>query len=296
MSDGGTVSLDWYPGRRTSHLSNSTPIVIVMTGIGGSSYEYHIRCLAMSLAHQSNGHGCRVVVVNYRGASKTPLTTGKMYNVQDTGDYGEVVQKLKQSYPQAPLVGVGFSLGANLLTRYMGEQGSTSPLAAGIVMCCPFDMHAFALVVHKKSVFNNCIFQPTLVGAYKRLVLRSYDVIKASSAGYNMDALMNIKSMGEFDSLTHAKTHNYQDCWEYYQSSSSTAYVSSIKAPYLAISTMDDPVTRAESIPLQRFQENPYTALALLERGGHLGFFAGPDPQIWYLDPVAEFINGVVSL
>ncbi|KAJ2892016.1 hypothetical protein IWW38_003381 [Coemansia aciculifera] len=276
-------------------MSDPTPIVVIMTGIGGSSYEYHIRCLAMTLANQPSGQESRVVVMNYRGASKTPLTTDKMYNAQDTSDYRDIVQKLKQSYPRAPLVGLGFSLGGNLLTRYMGEEGSSSPLAAGVTICCPFDMLAFALNIHRNAAFNDNVFQPTVASAFRRLASRNYNVLKASPIGYDMDSLVNVKNLFEFDSLTHTKTLNYKDCWEYYQNSSSVGLLGSIKTPYLAISTADDPVTRAESIPFHQFRDNPYTALALTKYGGHLGAFSGEEPKIWYLDPVAEFINGLLS-
>ncbi|KAJ2050029.1 hypothetical protein H4S04_002854 [Coemansia sp. S16] len=293
MSNGGTISLDWYPARRPLGYLDSTPIVVVMSGIAGSSYEYHIRCLAMSLANQSMGRECRVVVMNHRGTSKTPLTTGKLYDARDTGDFCDIIQGLKNSYPQAPLVGVGFSMGANLLTRYLGEQGSKSPLAAGIAICCPFDMHALAVAVHRKSLFNDQVFHPTLTSAFKRMAKRNYDVLKASSIGYDMDAIMNVKCLSEFDSLTHAKM--YKDCWDYYRDSSSVAHVGFIRTPYLAINTVDDPTSVASSIPLGHFRENPYTALALLEHGGHLGLFTGINPEIWYLSPVAEFINGVLA-
>ncbi|KAJ2056578.1 hypothetical protein GGI17_006123 [Coemansia sp. S146] len=266
-----------------------------MSGIGGSSYEYHIRCLAMSLANQSMDRECRVVVMNHRGTSKTPLTSGKLYDTRDTSDFRDIIQGLKQSYPRAPLVGVGFSMGANLLTRYLGEQGNKSPLAAGIAICCPFDMHALGVAVHRKSLFNDKVFHPTLIQAFKRMTTRNYDVLKASSIGYDMDAIMNVKSLSEFDSLTHAKTYNYKDCWDYYRDSSSVEYVGSIKTPYLAINTVDDPVSMAKTIPLQHFRANPYTALALLEHGGHLGLFTGMTPEIWYLNPVTEFINGALT-
>ncbi|KAJ2071321.1 hypothetical protein GGH13_003429 [Coemansia sp. S155-1] len=247
----------------------------------------------MSLANQSKGRECRVVVMNHRGTSKTPLTTGKLYDARDTGDFCDIIQGLKNSYPQAPLVGVGFSMGANLLTRYLGEQGSKSPLVAGIAICCPFDMHALAVAVHRKSLFNDQVFHPTLTSAFKRMAMRNYDVLKASSIGYDMDAIMNVKCLTEFDSLTHAKT--YKDCWDYYRDSSSVAHVGYIRTPYLAINTVDDPTSVARSIPLGHFRENPYTALALLEHGGHLGLFTGINPEIWYLNPVAEFINGVLT-
>lgn len=48
---------------------------------------------------------------------------------------------LRQAYPKAPLLGLGFSLGANVLTRYLAEEGENSrPAAACVVACVRVDM------------------------------------------------------------------------------------------------------------------------------------------------------------
>ena len=39
-------------------------------------------------------------------------------------------------YPKAPLIGIGFSLGANVLTRYLAEEGEKSRLVAGCALAC----------------------------------------------------------------------------------------------------------------------------------------------------------------
>jgi predicted alpha/beta-fold hydrolase len=39
-------------------------------------------------------------------------------------------------YPQAPLYGIGFSLGANVLTRYLAEEGEASRIIGACVLAC----------------------------------------------------------------------------------------------------------------------------------------------------------------
>ena len=43
---------------------------------------------------------------------------------------------ISKLYPDAPLLGIGFSLGANVLTRYLAQEGEQSRLAAGCVLGC----------------------------------------------------------------------------------------------------------------------------------------------------------------
>lgn len=60
------------------------------------------------------------------------------------GDYHTVVEYIHSRYPQSPLFGVGFSLGASVLARYMGEQGEGCLLTAGCVMGCPWNIPAMS--------------------------------------------------------------------------------------------------------------------------------------------------------
>jgi predicted alpha/beta-fold hydrolase len=39
-------------------------------------------------------------------------------------------------YPKAPLLGLGFSLGANVMTRYLAEEGHHSRLVSGCALAC----------------------------------------------------------------------------------------------------------------------------------------------------------------
>ena len=47
---------------------------------------------------------------------------------------------VKQCYPQSELLAAGWSLGANILVRYLGEEGAESPISAAVSMCNPFDL------------------------------------------------------------------------------------------------------------------------------------------------------------
>ncbi|KAJ2861734.1 hypothetical protein GGH94_004718 [Coemansia aciculifera] len=290
MSDNGTISLDWYPKRDTNPTG---PIAVVMAGVGGSSYEYHIRCLVKALS--GGGSGYRVVVMNHRGLGRTPLTSPKLYNLRDADDFHDTLQHIHATYPQAPLVGVAFSMGALLLTKYMGEHGTSSLLSAGVAICCPFDMTLTGRLLDADTLLNNNVFQPLVVASQLRVVKRNLEMIKSHPLGFDMDALLKAKRISEIDTLVTVRVLGYRDCWELYDSASTTQYLDRIRAPFLAINSMDDPVVPAHGLPMDKIRENPYTAMALVKHGGHLGFFSGVKPRSWYLTPVVEFLEAIVS-
>ncbi|KAJ2634275.1 hypothetical protein GGF40_004302 [Coemansia sp. RSA 1286] len=291
MSDNGTISVDWYPTR--SEKDSHKPIAIIMPGLGGSSYEYHIRCMVKVLASGDNGY--RVAVMNHRGSGRTPLTSGRLYNGYDTEDFRDIVNLIVAVNPNVPVVGMGYSLGANLLTKYLGEVGSDSPFSAAIAICCPFDTEVAGRSLDAKGFLNDNLFQPNLVATIKRVIKRNLEVIKASPINYDIDAIMRAKRMSELDNLITAKTYGHKNCWAYYKAASSTPYVDNIKTPYLAINSLDDPITPYKGIPMERFRSNPYVALALVKHGGHLGFFSGMDPKIWYLAHAKQFFDVLIN-
>ncbi|KAJ2809527.1 hypothetical protein H4R20_000029 [Coemansia guatemalensis] len=292
MSDGGTVSIDWYPG--TSDTESAKPIAIIIPGLGGSSYEYHIRSLAKHLAENSRSK-MRIAAINHRGSGRTPLTSSKLYNAYDTSDLEEIIEYIAETYPKARMVCVGFSLGANIMTRYMGKQEDNNPLAAAIAISCPYDTDLCGRALSVPGFFNDRLFQPNLMTAIKRVVLRNREMIQKSNPDFDIDAILKARRLCDFDNLVTAPVYGHEDCWSYYKAASSVESVDKIRRPFLAINATDDPVTTFKGVPVDKFRSNPNTALAIVNHGGHLGFFTGVSPRAWFQEPVTEFLDTVLS-
>lgn len=65
-----------------------------------------------------------------------PITSPQMYSAGHTDDLRQAVYYIAHRYPNAPLLGLGFSLGANVLTRYLAEEGSRSRIISGCALAC----------------------------------------------------------------------------------------------------------------------------------------------------------------
>lgn len=63
-----------------------------------------------------------------------PVTSPQLYSALHTDDIRVAVMLIAKLYPNAPLIGVGFSLGANVLTRYLAQEGPHSRLVAGCAL------------------------------------------------------------------------------------------------------------------------------------------------------------------
>lgn len=279
------VSLDWL----NPNNAPNAPIVVMVPGIGGSSREYHIRRLAQTLSNHY-----RVVVMNHRGLGNTPLFSPRLFGFSDSRDFADTLSYLRKQYPKAPLLAVGFSMGANMLTRYLGQQGVKSLLSAAVVISCPFNVYGIANAVNRPTAFNKEVFNPVLAGAIRNMVSKNLDQIQASPFNYGgiQEMLKHLQCFISCHSHLLSKPYGYQDCWEYFDYASSTPYVEGIMTPYVSINAMDDPTVPPDYIPLNTMLGNPYTLQILTNYGGHLGFL---DTQegLWHEQPVDEFFGAI---
>ncbi|MBA0588983.1 hypothetical protein Gorai_017758, partial [Gossypium raimondii] len=114
--DGGAVALDWVAGDQYQ-LPPDSPILILMPGLtGGSENSYPRHMLT-----KARSKGWRVVVFNSRGCGNSPVTTPQFYSASFVGDMREVVEHVSGIYPEANLYAAAWSLGANILVRYLGD-------------------------------------------------------------------------------------------------------------------------------------------------------------------------------
>jgi uncharacterized protein len=82
-----------------------------------------------------------------------PLSSPQLSGLCHTDDFRQAIHYIANMYPKAPLLGLGFSLGANLLTRYVAEEGEqcrlVSACALGTVRTVRFHPSSF----HSKPTF-----------------------------------------------------------------------------------------------------------------------------------------------
>ncbi|PVZ97281.1 hypothetical protein BB558_001162 [Smittium angustum] len=287
--DGGTVSIDWAPPLSEVPIDNR-PVVFILHGLSGGSHEYYVRAVTRMLT--SEQYNFRVIVMNARGCSRTPVTSPRLYNASYTNDFRLVVNNIKQRLPGSVLFGVGFSLGSNVLVKYVGEEGENCPLTAAISVCNPFDLRKSSEYVQRPTLLNKYVYEPNLARGIMRSMKRHYDVLSTGDFTEKLDKLNMKSGMRDIDDLV-ATVFGYESRFHYYEEGSSKNFLDKVKVPLLCINSMDDPVCPPECIPKEEFSKNPHLVLALTNYGGHLGFFEGIYPEIWYKKPIAEFFKAI---
>nr|GEX89415.1 embryogenesis-associated protein EMB8-like [Tanacetum cinerariifolium] len=143
-SDGGTIALDWlinfdedsFQVDGNNMVARVVPIVIVIPGLTSDSDSPYIKHIAYNMAK----HGYNVVISNHRGLGGVPLTSDCFYTGGRTEDLREVVNHLHSTQPEAPLLVIGTSLGANILVKYLGEDGTNAPIVGAASISNPWDL------------------------------------------------------------------------------------------------------------------------------------------------------------
>ncbi|KAJ1883072.1 hypothetical protein LPJ66_011069, partial [Kickxella alabastrina] len=214
MEDAATVSLDWYPGIGSCQEAGDQPIVMIMSGVGGSSHEHHIRVVVKALALSLLRF--RVVVVNHRGTARTPITSATPYDSGFTEDFRTTVAHVRERHPCSKLIAVGFSMGANILTKYIGEEGTSCVLSCAVTICCPFDIAISGAALNESNMLNNYVFQPAVMGALMRAIKRADHLCLNPALGLDQERIRNAKRLWELEEEFMVKIRGYRDLEEYY--------------------------------------------------------------------------------
>ena len=330
LKDGGVVSIDWPTYRKdTTKLENSlitvkeysenereddTPIVICLHGLSGSSTVNYMTHLTAKVLERGWKQAC----FNARGCGDTDLITPRGFNASYTDDIREVIQHIHNQYPRAPLFGVAFSLGANIFTKYLGEEGLSTPILAAVALCNPFNLdittaHMNSSFVHRTynkrmadSLVNyvvqhkNRFSQPSLAqNSSPSLSTESNDVSQTNSTSSTSISVFSSPSLSStskptlvVEEVKKAKTirdfdreyilpqfTQYKTVEDYYKDSSSIRHVEGIEIPLLCVQSIDDPLCPPTTWPSpQFFLSKKNIILCATHRGSHVSWIEGSNP------------------
>ncbi|CAK5277425.1 unnamed protein product [Mycena citricolor] len=287
LKEGGTLGLDFAPSD-SSLAKEDAPIIVVLHGLTGGKSAHHDTMIAF--LH----HVVRILRILRAGV---PVSSPQLYSAGFTGDIREALVFISQLYPRAPLLGLGFSLGANVLTRYLAEEGENSRLVSGCVLACPWDlsMNNEGLKrnmigrVYSRAMATNLInivkkHEKSLSKDPNRLVAQYIPVV------YELQKPLLEEFDENFTRIAGGAPPDfpYASARDYYLGASCHKVVSQIQVPFLAVNADDDPVV--QHVPMDG-GGNGKVVMALTASGGHLGWFQkGPHSSRWITKPVLEWL------
>ncbi|XP_073119034.1 embryogenesis-associated protein EMB8 [Henckelia pumila] len=292
-SDGGSFALDWLmhsdvsgADTRNDHgiaEDDATPMIVMIPGLTSDSASPYMKHLVFNTAK----HGWNVVVSNHRGLGGVSVTSDCFYNAGWTEDVREVINYLHEKYYAAPLFVVGTSIGANILVKYLGEDGENVPIAGAAAVCSPWDLLIGSRFIARRLI-QKLYDRALTIGlqGYAQLHETRYSRLA------NWEGIKKSRSIRDFDTHATCLVGNYETVDTYYRRCSSAAFIGQVSIPLLCISALDDPVCTREAIPWDECRANKNIVLATTQHGGHLAFFEGfTGSGLWWVRAVIEFLE-----
>lgn len=284
--DGDFLDLDFagWPPTAPDTL-DAAPLVLVLHGLEGTSRRRYMT----STYHALLSAGMRPVGLNFRGCSGEPNRSVRAYHSGETEDLELVLRLLRDRFG-GPLGLVGYSLGGNVVLKFLGERAEDARelVAAGVAISVPFDLAAGADRLEKGILGR--IYSHYFLRKLRRKVREKQELLRDTC---DVDAVLRAPTVRVFDELATAPIHGFHDAADYYDRSSSRRYVEGIRVPTLILHSRDDPFLPAERIPDDAMTANPHVLPLLTDRGGHVAFIAGSllRPRLWGEEVLARFLN-----
>jgi uncharacterized protein len=330
-SDGSTLALDWeipFSKQGTSSITLQTskqdlekeirhgpisvPVVIILHGINNDASFGYMKHLMRSVCEK----GWIACGMNFRGCGGVKMTTPRGYNAAYTGDLRTVVHLVEDrlhSDVNVPVFLVGNSLGANLVTKYLGEEGLSQTLpkciAGGVTLGNPLEIHSGNVPWPWGEL---------LAVGVKKTILHSWQAFKAmrtcSHFSQALNQVLMARTIGQLDNAMapflirnepeypFSTKIGYDDGEAYWKDASSNRYIQHVSVPLLKLSSQDDflvvnPALRS----LARCLENPNVLVVKTKCGGHLGWQEAPLDgfgigKSWAANAMSEFIDAVLKM
>lgn len=277
LNDGDFLDVD------TVFQGNSR-VLLQLHGLEGSSNSTYIK--GMARFYQKRGWD--IAVLNFRGCSGIPNRLLSSYHSGATQDLEYIVHILLSQGNYRQMALAGFSLGGNVLLKFLGDPGHPKPpeIKAAVAISVPVDLKSSSLQLARPQ---NRVYMNRFLRSLKQKMLQKNTLFPGK---LNLENLEKIRTFTEFDDRFTAPIHGFRDAEEYYRICSSVFYLKNITVPTLLMNARNDPFLAPACFP----EQSPMLHTQYPDFGGHTGFSMGfPNGTYWSEIRSEMFIKSAIS-
>ena len=292
LFDGGEVCLDWIVP--DGEVTDNAPICLFLPGLTGDSQSEYIKSF-VNIARWRLGARC--VVFNFRGRGGHGLTTPRTYCASNSEDLSSVIHHIKSTYPNAPVLALGVSLGGIILGNYLADEGEAAAnlLDAAFLVSVCFDTFRGTESLERKGI--NLMLNRHLAYCLVESIREVHHHFTPNDKGYDLDHIYKSRTVSEFDERFTSKQFGYNSLKDYYTHAKIKGKINRIRVPVLALNAEDDPFSPGDSLPIDEAKRSDFFTILTTSYGGHIGFMEGFLPTRYhYSDRVFEqFARAIFS-
>ena len=258
LPDGDFLDLDW-----SRSATPTERVLILLHGLEGSAQRPYM----LGSARLFQEHDYDVCAVNLRGCSGEPNRLFRSYHSGATEDLNAVIQHILGKARYKKIFLKGFSLGGNLILKYLGESNTgTEKITGAAVVSVPCDLHDSLLQLNKPK---NWLYARRFLSSLREKAIEKH---KRFPEQLPEADLMRIKSLQGFDDLYTSRAHGFANALDYYQQCSSRQFLEGVKVPTLLLNALNDSFLGPSCYPWDLCRDHPNVYFETPDFGGHVGF------------------------
>jgi len=280
LSDGDFIDLDWsYSGN-----TESNNLVILLHGLAGNTDRPYIK----GMARVFNKNNWNAVAMNFRGCSGELNRLFRSYHAGASDDVAQVVTHILSLKKYKKIALVGFSLGGNMLLKYLGENRTLPAEIIGSVgISVPCDLAGSLGAINRMRNFvYSKRFELNLKQHLQERAIQFPDHIQKKH-------ISACKSLRDIDDLYTSKAHGYKDASDYYKNASALNFLQNIQKPTLILSAVNDSFLSPECYPYEIAENSEKVHLEVPSYGGHVGFITKSNTY-YHEKKAIEFIESLL--
>lgn len=257
-SDGDFVDLDWSRGE------GSRSLVFIMHGLEGHSRRKYV----LGMVKAARERGLDAVAMNFRGCSGEPNRKVSMYHSGWTRDLHEALLMIEALGRYNCVHLVGFSLGGNVILKYLGEDPSIIPefVRSAVAISVPCDLEDSARALARPQ----CAFYTRyLLDQLRKKIIEKGRLFPGA---LDLKGVETLRTFRQFDDRFTAPLHGFRDALDYWRRSSSRQYLVGIDRRTCIINAANDPFLGPRCYPAEEVRANDRLTLLTPPTGGHVGF------------------------
>jgi len=264
--------------------STGRPLAVLVHGLTGCEDSGYLRASARCLLDA----GYPVLRLNLRGAGPSRLLCRSEYHAGRSEDLRSVLWRLPAGLATNGVVVVGYSLGANMLLKFLGEDGEAAPVRAAVSVSAPIDLKA---AQQRIMMRRNRVYHHYMLGRMKTECTEGRNGV---SEDERRDALA-ARSVYAFDHAFVARRNGFGTAEDYYAINSAERFLSEIRVPTLLIHAHDDPWIPVDAYLRQDWKRNSHLVPLLPRGGGHVGFHGRGGQPAWHDRTMLRFFAANVD-
>jgi hypothetical protein len=269
-------------------INNSETCVIALHGLEGSSNSKYI----ISAINYLNTHKIDAVAVNFRGCSGEPNKQPYSYHSGKTDDLSLVIKYISTNYKYKNIFLLGFSMGGNIMLKYLGETENINPIIkGGIAFSAPCDLKGSSEALSSKQ---NKIYLNRFLKTLKEKALKTLNTYP--NINLSKEKILKSKTFEDFDNAVTAPLFHFKNANDYYLKNSSINFIKNIKTPTLLVNALDDTFLSETCYPYKTCKNNKQVTFETPKYGGHVGFNTSfiTKNNTWSEQRILQFINSIL--